>query len=88
MGILVWFLQVIVFLFVWKAAHLLFWNIRRLSGAASLPVTLLVTLLIGLAGVICARTITTPWAAVIATALLLGVANGEYEYNRSISHRS
>ena len=88
MGFLVWILQLIVFLVVWKAVHLLFWNIRRLSDATSLAVTMLVTLLIGIVGVICARAISAPWPAVIATAVLLGVANGEYEYNRGISRNS
>ncbi len=88
MGVLIWILQVVVFLVIWKAVHLLFWNLRRLSGATSLAVTILVSLLIGMVGVICARAVHTPWAAVIAMAVLLGVANGEYEYNRSISHNS
>ncbi len=84
MGILVWLVQIVAFLAVWKAAHLLFWNARRMTGLTSLPVTMGVTLVIAIVTVAFLHAVRGAWAEILLTALMVGVASGEYEYNRGM----
>lgn len=84
MGILVWVMQIVAFLAVWKVAHLLFWNARRMTGLASLPVAMGVTLLIAMAAVVLLHAVRGAWAEILLTALMVGLASGEYEYNRGM----
>ena len=84
MGILVWIVQIVAFLAVWKAAHLLFWNARRMTGFASLPVTMAVTLFIAIVTVALLHAVRGAWVEILLTALIVGVASGEYEYNRGM----
>ena len=83
-GVLVWIGQIVAFLAVWKVAHLLFWNLRKMTGFTSLFVAMAATLLIALAAVALLRAVDDSWAKVLLAALIVGVANGEYEYNRGM----
>lgn len=84
MGILVWIVQIVAFLAVWKVAHLLFWNARRMTGFTSLPVTMAVTLFIAIVTVVLLHAVRGAWVEILLTALIVGVASGEYEYNRGM----
>lgn len=85
MAILLWVLQMIVALVVWKVVHLLFWNLRRGFGIASLLFSMFVTFVIGLLIVLLAHVGYGSWFFVIGVSVILGVANGEYEYNRGLT---
>lgn len=82
MGFWIWILQVIVLLVAWKLVHLFFWNMRKMLGSQSLVLSMLITLVIAVAGVLVSHIWHTDWSEVIVLGALLGVANGEYEYNR------
>lgn len=84
MELVTWVLQIVVFLALWKAAHLLFWNLRKMIGSTTLLLAMLITLLIAVLAVVLAHAEHAAWAEVMAYGLLLGVANGEYEYNRGL----
>lgn len=83
MAVWTWILQVIVLLVVWKLIHLLFWNVRKVIGSGSLLLTMGITLIIAVIAVLVAHIWHTDWSQVIALAVLLGIAGGEYEYSRS-----
>ncbi|MCI0183488.1 MAG: hypothetical protein OWR52_07965 [Acidibacillus sp.] len=85
MTVLMWILQVIVFLVIWKVVHLLFWNLRKGSGASSLLWSMLMTLVIAILGVIVAHMAHSSWVIVVGGSIILGIANGEYEYNRQLT---
>ena len=82
MAVLIWVVQGVAFLAVWKAAHLLFWNARRMMPFRSLPAAMAVTAAIAAASVAVVHAARGDWATALAVAALLGVATGEYEYNR------
>ncbi|KYP81724.1 hypothetical protein [Ferroacidibacillus organovorans] len=82
MGLLVWILQIIAFLVVWKVVHLLYWNARKLLGSRSLLLTMFVTFCIALLAVILFHAFHTVWAGVLIAAFVLGIGNAEYELNR------
>ncbi len=84
-AILMWFVQIIAFLVVWKVVHLLFWNLRKGAGASSLVWAMVMTFVIAVLGVIIAHTSHTAWAILLGVSVLLGIANGEYEYNRELT---
>lgn len=86
MGVVIWILQVVVFLVLWKVVHLVFWNLRKMVGSRSLILTMVITLLIAVLAVIGTRAWHTSWAEVVTMGIIVGLANGEYEYNRSSEH--
>lgn len=82
MAVAFWAGELVVFLAAWKIAHILYWNMRRLTGVRTLPAAMVATLAIGVAGV----TVANLGGGVLRTvffALLLGVSAGEYEFNRA-----
>ncbi len=82
-GVVEWILEVLVFLILWKVVHLLVWNLRKLLGIDSLLLSMVITLLIAIVAVSVFHAISGVWPQVIVAGILLGVVNGEYEYNRS-----
>ena len=86
MTVVIWIVQIIVLLVIWKGVHLLFWNLRKMLASTSLLLTMLVTVVIAILGVLLAHAVRGDWWLVVAFGVLLGLANGEYEYNRSLSN--
>ncbi|MCY0902908.1 MAG: hypothetical protein OWU32_12145 [Firmicutes bacterium] len=88
MGLWVWLVQLVALLVIWKVVHLLFWNMRKMLASSSLLLTMVITLLIGVAGVVFAHTWHGAWSQVLVLAVILGCASGEYEYNRTVTRSS
>ncbi len=86
MAVIWWILQIVLLLVVWKVVHLLFWNLRKMLASASLLLTMLVTAVIAILGVVLAHAVHGDWWLTIAFGVMLGLANGEYEYNRNLSN--
>ncbi|MCY0875655.1 MAG: hypothetical protein OWT28_05245 [Firmicutes bacterium] len=77
-----WILQVLVLLVVWKVIHLLYWNLRKALRSPSVFLSMVATLVIAVLGVVAAHVWHSAWSEVLLVGVLLGIAGGEYEYNR------
>jgi len=83
MEVWLWLLQILILLVAWKLVHLFFWNMRKMLANKSLLLSMLITLLIAILAVSLAHTWHSAWSQTLIVAALLGIANAEYEYNRT-----
>jgi uncharacterized membrane protein YczE len=82
MAVLGWILQALVFLAAWKIAHLLYVNLRRLLRASSLALAVVAAAILAAGAVVIVHAPAGAWARDLLTAVLVGVAGGEFEFNR------
>lgn len=82
MAVLGWILQALVFLAVWKIAHLLYVNLRRLLRASSLALAVVVTAILAVGAVVIVNVPVDAWVRDLLTAVLVGAGSGEFEFNR------
>nr|NNM89961.1 hypothetical protein [Bacilli bacterium] len=80
-----WILQILFFLIVWKLTHILFWYFRRKLSVPSLLLAAIITACIAVLAVIILHVVHGVYPLLSMVAILLGLASGEYEYNRTLS---
>ena len=85
MTIVEWILQIFLFLIIWKLTHIVFWFLRKKLSIPSLLLAAMITACIAVLAVIILHSIHGVYPLLIMVAILLGLASGEYEYNRTLS---